>query len=48
MAASKPKLKQAIVDTALSLAEEKEWESVRLHQVAEVLNISLDEIRADR
>ncbi len=45
MAASKPKLKQAIVDTALSLAEEKEWESVRLHQVAEVLNISLGEIR---
>ena len=45
MATSKPKLKQAIVDTALSLAEEKEWESVRLHQVAEVLNISLDEIR---
>ena len=45
MATSKPKLKQAIVDTALSLAEENEWESVRLHQVAEVLNISLDEIR---
>jgi AcrR family transcriptional regulator len=45
MATSKPKLKQEIIDTALSLAEEKDWESVRLHQVAEALNISLDEIR---
>lgn len=45
MAISKSKLKQAIVDTALSLAEEKDWESVRLHQVAEALGISLDEIR---
>lgn len=43
--ASKPKLEQAIVDTALSLAEDKDWESVRLYQVAEELNISLDEIR---
>ncbi len=41
----KPNLEQAIVDTALSLAEAKDWESVRLHQVAEELNISLDEIR---
>ncbi len=38
-------LEQSIVDTALMLAEEKGWESVRLHQVAEVLHISLDEIR---
>ena len=45
MATSKPDLKQAIVDTALSLAEEKDWESVRLHQVADALSISLDEIR---
>lgn len=45
MATRKPDRKQTIVDTALSLAEEKDWESVRLHQVAEALNISLDEIR---
>lgn len=43
--ASKSNLEQAIVDTALSLAEDKDWESVRLHQVSEELNISLDEIR---
>ena len=42
---SKPNLEQAIVDTALSLAEDKGWESVRLYQVAEELDISLDEIR---
>ena len=43
--ASKPKLEQAIVDTALALAEDKDWESVRLHRIAEELNISLDKIR---
>ena len=43
--ASKPNLEQVIVDTALSIAEDKDWESVRLYQVAEELNISLDEIR---
>jgi ubiquinone biosynthesis protein COQ9 len=43
--ASKPNLEQAVVDTALSLAEDKGWESVRLYQIAEELNISLDEIR---
>ena len=43
--AEKPNLEQAIVDTALSLAEDKDWESVRLQQVAKGLNISLDEIR---
>ena len=38
-------LEQSIVDTALMLAEDKGWESVRLHQVAEALHIPLDEIR---
>lgn len=38
-------LQQSIVDTALMLAEENGWESVRLHQVAETLHIPLDEIR---
>jgi len=41
----KPDLEQAIVDTALSLAADKDWESVRLYQVAAELHISLDEIR---
>ena len=40
-----PDLKQQIIDTALSLADEKGWESVRLHQVADVLNMPLDTIR---
>ena len=38
-------IEQSIVDTALMLAENGGWESVRLHQVAEALDISLDEIR---
>ena len=36
---------QAIVDTALMLADEKGWESVRLYQVAEILHKPLQEIR---
>ncbi len=43
--ASKSNLEQAIVDSALSLAGDKDWESVRLYRIAEELNISLDEIR---
>jgi AcrR family transcriptional regulator len=43
--ASKPGLEQEIVDTALLLAEDKDWESVRLYKIADELNISLDEIR---
>jgi len=43
--ARKPNLEQAIVDTALSLAEDKDWESVRLYRIAAELNISLDKIR---
>jgi ubiquinone biosynthesis protein COQ9 len=42
---NRPDIEQSIVDTALMLAEERGWESVRLHQVAEALDISLDEIR---
>ena len=42
---SESSLEHTIVDTALSLAEDKDWESVRLYQVAEKLDISLDEIR---
>ena len=40
-----PDLKQKIIDTALSLADDKGWESVRLHQVADMLNMPLDTIR---
>lgn len=43
--ANRSDLKQSIVDTALTLAQENGWESVRLHQVAEALHIPLDEIR---
>ncbi|MEN8106551.1 MAG: TetR/AcrR family transcriptional regulator [Pseudomonadota bacterium] len=42
---SESNLEHTIVDAALSLAEDKDWESVRLYQVAEKLDISLDEIR---
>ncbi len=42
---NRSELEQAIVDTALMLAEEKGWESVRLHQIAEALHVPLDEIR---
>ena len=38
-------IEQSIIDTALTLAEESGWESVRLHQVAEALHRPLDEIR---
>ena len=38
-------LQQSIINTALMLAEDKGWESVRLHQVADALHIPLDEIR---
>jgi AcrR family transcriptional regulator len=34
-----------IVDAAIQLAEERAWETVRLHDVATGLNISLDDIR---
>lgn len=38
-------LSRRIVDAALELAEQSSWEAVRLHQVAEALGISLDEVR---
>jgi len=34
-----------IVDAAIQLAEERAWETVRLHDVAAALNITLDDIR---
>ena len=34
-----------IVDAAVTLAEERSWEAVRLHDVAAALNITLDDIR---
>src|SRR3989344_8344941 len=39
-------LREQIVDTALTLAEQSSWEAVRLHQVAAALNITLDDMRA--
>lgn len=34
-----------ILDTAIALAEERSWESIRLHEVAAAAGISLDDIR---
>ncbi|MCW8915478.1 MAG: hypothetical protein OQK24_06435 [Magnetovibrio sp.] len=34
-----------ILNTALTLAEDKGWDNIRLYQVADQLNISLEEIR---
>ena len=44
---AEPSLRDRIVDTALALAEQSgSWESVRLHQVAQALNVTLDGVRA--
>lgn len=39
-------LRERIVDTALILAAERHWEHVRLHEIAAVLDISLNDIRS--
>lgn len=38
-------LAQKILDTALALGEAQHWEKVRLHDVADALNLSLEDIR---
>jgi AcrR family transcriptional regulator len=38
-------LRDRIVDTALTLAEQRSWETVRLHDVAAALGIGLEDIR---
>lgn len=43
--ASTRALRDRIVDTTLTLAEERHWEVVRLHDVAAALDISLNDIR---
>lgn len=43
--ARKESLRDAIVDTAIALAEENSWEAVRLHEAATRLGITLDDIR---
>lgn len=40
-------VRRQIVDAAIDLAEHNDWESVRLHEVAGKLGISLDHIRAE-
>lgn len=45
MTESPSDLPDRILDTALVLAQEHGWESIRLHEIAGVLGISLDEIR---
>jgi Uncharacterized conserved protein len=42
---SKVQSAQKVLDTALELAEKRSWESVRLHEVAQAAEISLDTIR---
>lgn len=39
-------LKDAIIDTAVMLAAESSWESLKLYQVADTLGISLNDIRS--
>jgi AcrR family transcriptional regulator len=45
VSAAKSHLDQKIVDTALNLADRRDWESVRLHDIAAEEKISLDDIR---
>ncbi len=45
MKKSKLEIREAIVDTAVVIAERSSWEAVRLFDVATELNISLDDIR---
>ncbi len=39
-------LSPRILDTALKLAENQPWETIRLHDIAQEMEISLDDIRA--
>ncbi len=45
MKKSKLEIREAIVDTAVVIAERSSWEAVRLFDVATELNVSLDDIR---
>ncbi len=45
MKKSKLEIREAIVDTAVAIAERSSWEAVRLFDIATELNISLDDIR---
>lgn len=45
MKKSKLDMREAIVDTAVAIAERSSWEAVRLFDVAAELNISLEDIR---
>lgn len=39
-------MRDKIVDAALELAETRSWEAVRLHDIADSLGMTLDEVRA--
>lgn len=43
---AEPDLAVTILDTALQLAEEQSWEQLRLQDIAQQLNISLNDIRS--
>ena len=42
---TEPGLQYRILDKALEMGEAGQWEDVRLHAVADALDISLDEVR---
>jgi len=44
---SESSLRERIVDAAIGLAETRDWESIRLYEVAAELGISLDDIRTE-
>ena len=39
-------LRERIVDTALALAARRSWEAVRLHDIADEMQVQLDDVRA--
>ncbi|MFO7580624.1 MAG: TetR/AcrR family transcriptional regulator [Nitrosomonas halophila] len=45
MTANNDAMREAIIETAMVLAARSSWEALRLHEVAEQLAISLDDIR---
>jgi AcrR family transcriptional regulator len=42
---NKPELADRILDTAIEFAKANSWEAVKLHEIADQLEISLDDIR---
>jgi AcrR family transcriptional regulator len=47
LAMNEATIREQIVDAAIDLAESQDWESVRLHEIAKKLGISLNDIHAE-